>query len=228
MNNLVFIRKILIVLLFHSLYLTSQETNDKESFVWFDNVINTENLDINSGIKYVEKFKTIDGNHHFFIEEYYSGTIKYRNQEYYNVALRYDVFEDELVIKNSNKNQSTILFKKFVDYFTLNNKTFINLGKRGFNQKLSSKNNSILLKKNTKKSLKKIDKDFSYTKFYSNNSFYILRDKKYLSINSKREWIKIFPKEKSTIKKYYKQYSKRLKNSPNIFMIELFKKVINN
>ena len=60
MNNLVFIRKILIVLLFHSLYLTSQETNDKESFVWFDNVINTENLDINSGIKYVEKFKTID------------------------------------------------------------------------------------------------------------------------------------------------------------------------
>lgn len=228
MTNLIFSRKILFVLLFHSITLLSQETNDKESFVWFDNLINIDNLDINSGIKYVKKFKTINGNHQFFIEKYYSGTIKYKNQVYYNIPLKYDVFEDELIIKNSNKNQSIILFKKFVEYFMINNKTFINLGKRGFNQKLFSKKKYILLKKNTKKSLKKIDKDFSYTKFYSNDSFFILKNKKYISINSKREWIKIFPKKKSTIKKHYKQYSKKLKNSPNLFMIELFKKVINN
>lgn len=76
------------------------DTNKKDHYIWFDNIIGYENSGIYNGTLFLEKYKTESNNHHFFLDNKYKlGNLIYDNQPYYNVYLKYDIYEDELIAK---------------------------------------------------------------------------------------------------------------------------------
>ncbi|SDS16565.1 hypothetical protein SAMN05216503_2189 [Polaribacter sp. KT25b] len=223
-------KKVILLLLLYPINSFCQ-TSEKDALVWFDSIIGKKNLDINIGIRYIEKFRTLKDNSQFLIDDkFYASTINYNGQTYYNIPLKYDIYKDDLIfkIKSYHENYSTILDKTKIKSFITDGKLFINIADNGFNEKLFSENNFVIYKKNSKRVIKSIKSDFYYDEFILNNSYSLLVDDKFVPANEKSDWKKVFPSKKSEINKFFKKNRKKLKTSPDIFMKELLTVLTSN
>ena len=91
-----------------------------------DSLVGNENLAYNNGLIYDNKFKSTSQNTSQFLENKYNkGILQYDNEIYYDVSLKYDVFNDLLLFKpNTQILLETSLITKQVDYFIINNLKF--------------------------------------------------------------------------------------------------------
>lgn len=225
-------KKIILLLFLHTISSFSQ-TSEKDALIWFDNIIEQKNLDVNVGIRYIEEYKTLNDNNHFLIDDkFYASTIHYQGQTYHNIPLKYDVYSDQVIFKISSNydNYSMILDKDKISSFITQNKLFIKIKEKdyGFNEKLFSKNEITLYKKHYKRLTKTINRNIYFDKFIIDNSYLLFLDNKYFPVNNKKEWKRIFPLKKSEINKFFSKNRKKIKISPDIFMEELLIKITTN
>jgi hypothetical protein len=224
-------KKIILLLLLYTINSFSQ-TSEKDALIWFDSIIGKKNLDINVGIRYIEKFRTLKENSQFLIDDkFYASSINYDGQTYTNVPLKYDIYKDEVIFKieSYHENYSTILDKTKIESFITDEKLFINIdAEHGFNEKLFSESNYVIYKKNSKRVIKSIKRDFYYDDFILDNSYSILVDTKIMPANDKSDWKKVFPSKKSEINKFFKKNRKKSKTYPDIFMKELLTALTSN
>ena len=228
-----FNNKILLLIFMFSLGCFSQ---NKDFIIHNDSLIGYENLPYNNGLVYNNKFKTTSNNTSQFLEnKYNTGTLQYNNQTYYDILLKYDVFEDLLLLKsNAQLFLETRLITKQVDYFILKNLKFKKI------ETLLSDNSIISgyfeeIEVNTKSTLyikhkKTVKVDSRSDKlshiFYDYKIYYIYYDNKLKEISSKADVINLFPTLKKEIKQFYKVNNNQKENDITLFYQNLFKTII--
>lgn len=223
---------------------TNSDLNDY--YTWFDSVIGEGNTDLYNGTIYIEQYRTRKGNHKFFLSnEYKIGDLVYNNQPYYNVYMKYDIYEDELIVKLPN--QSSHLFIKLIkekinrfsikDYgVNLSSKNHQFITNSSFNgnniesslsfHEVINKTSSItLLKKNHKKRGEYIANSNSYSKFSENNHFAILYENNYHRISSKKDFTRLFPDFKKDISAFYRTERKLYKSDKEAFFTTLIEDI---
>ena len=194
----------------------SSSQNLQEEIKWFDTFVGQNNLSINVGVKYKEKYRTFNGNHHFLIDgQLHEGTVNYDNSLYYNVPIKYDTLEDELIvgIHSYKENYPLILDKTKIRYFIISGKKIINNKDLGYLEVLEKRKNYTLLKKHYKVSVKKIKGNSSFNFFKEKEKYYLLHNTQINLIDTKKSIFKIFPNKKKEINSYFK--SNRLKAKGN-------------
>lgn len=205
--------------------LFSQE--NKQELVWFDNFVSQQNLPINQGVKYSKKYKTFKGNHHFlFANKFQKGNLKYNNQMYYNVSMKYDTYHDNLILKINSKSEdfSVILNKELISYFEINNKKFDNINSLGFYEILYKTDHITLVRKfsSKKKDIKK--SLFLYSKFTLEETLLLLKNNTFYTVKNRKHFHKIFPNKKNLVNDFFKMNKEKQSAT---FIINLIKKLNN-
>lgn len=201
-----------------------------------DSIVGFENLAYNNGTVYNNKYKNTSNNtSQFFENKYNNGVLQYNNQTYYDVSLKYDVFEDQLLFKsNLQLVLETSLITKQVDYFILKNKKFKkietvsadNVVTAGYFEENEINEKSTLFIKHKK--IIKVDsrsEKLSHI-FYDYKIYYIFYNNKLEQISSKSDIIKLFPTLKKEIKQFYKENRNQKDNNIQLFYQNLFKTII--
>lgn len=223
---------------------SQSNTSNKDSYNWFDNIIGYENTGIYNGIIYNEKFRTIDNNHKFYLTSQFSkGNIIYDGQSYYNIEMKYDIYEDLLIVKLPYNSEYFIiqLLNDKIDEFSINSNKFIKISLKNeafFNETISGfyeisfqSKDLNLFKKHIKSRKERIVGNFVYSKFKDESEHIIVFNDKYYKINSKKYLIKLFPELKKNIDNFYNSNKQLLEKDKDTFMIQLIEQLsslINN
>jgi len=220
-------------------------SSSRDYYNWFDNIIGYENTGIYNGILYTEKFRTLNNNNHKFYltSQFTSGNIIYNGQPYYNIEMKYDIYEDLLIVKLPNHSEYFIiqLINDKIDEFSINNKNFLKISgkyEESFNEaifgfyEISYQSKHLNLLKKHKKSRKdRIVGNFVYSQFKDEREYIIIYNDRYYKINSKKYFIKLFPELKKNIDNFYSANKQLLKLDQDTFMIQLIEHIsslINN
>ncbi|SDZ94289.1 hypothetical protein SAMN05443667_101377 [Flavobacterium gillisiae] len=233
-SNLIFS---LIVIILSSNKVSCQTHSDIKLHNWFDNIIGKENLAINNGPLYSNPYRTIGKNDMYYISDSYrKGTVSYDGQMYYDVDLKYNVFEDKLLLNpyGAFKNIVIVLAQDKIASFTLNDAKFtkketpqpiLTEFTNGYYETDSIKVNFILFTKHHKNIRKKIDNNGLYYSFMEDNLFFIEYKNIPYKINGKKDLIKVFPNHSKQIKEYYLINRQILKSNKNQFMKNVMKQI---
>lgn len=220
-----------------TIYSQINKPEQENYYKWFDAVVGVGNTGIYNGVEYEKKYRTLGESHEFYAtSQFLSGDVVYDSQSYFNIEMKYDVFEDELIVKLPNQYGGSIiikLIKEKIESFNIKNNQFVRIYigdkeqisemDRDFYQVLYQSNTIKLYKKYRKSTVERSDKVFIYNIFKENNESYIYYDNKYYKVKSKGDFLRLFPEHKKRINAFYKS-SKALRKSDNDkFQIELSK-----
>src|SRR5690606_20901956 len=205
-------------------------------YSWFDNEVGIENTRLYNGIEYIEKHRTInEKNKFFFSNSTVIGEILYDGEWFTDLPLKYNVFEDLLLIQLESGSGKSILqpVKDKVERFHLNNHIFLNILPRsagnsgtGFHEVLWESSDLAILKKHSKKLIEKRDRKVEYFEFNYLKPNYVLRfNDQFFNLNSKRDMVRIFPENEELIDKFYKNNSSLVRRQPDIFFVNLLKEL---
>ena len=212
---------------------------------WFDNAIGKENLAIYNGSRHVNYYITLDKSHSYYVSgKFTTGSLKYENQDYYNVELKYDVNNDILVCKPIGQYDymGINIIKEKTSGFTIYDKQFVNINysnpscpeyMNGYYQEIIFSKNNILYIKHHKSRTKVIDtktisdgvNQNSTDEFKEKNEFILKHKDVYNRISSKSDIIKIFPEYKSAIKNYYSKNIQLEELDNKVFIENLIKEI---
>jgi hypothetical protein len=205
-------------------------TGNKELYKWFDTTIKLENTELINGTVYTEKYKSKNGHHKFYSSSsFQAGDIVYDGQHYFDIAMKYDIHDDEIIVKIPTQTSSyTIqLVKEKVDSFSINDSDFISISNltndnNGFYEIIFKNSNLVFYKKNIKTSNKYfIDRSILYS-FKSKDQYFLYFKSKYHKITKPRkDFIKLFPKHEKDINLFYKSQSELLKIDYDLFIKNL-------
>jgi hypothetical protein len=159
------------------------------------------------------------GNPYFGNGDWSSGSVYYEGVLYDHVSLKYDLARDELVVLNPNSRNAFYLFKPRVDWFTLGNKTFINLKKdgnktlppEGYYEQLA-KGPITLLQKYTKSYQEKFSVGNVEKRFDEKNRFYAVKDNVYHRLSKAKSLYALTGNLESQIKDQIKKEGVNPKN----------------
>lgn len=223
---------ITILFLLFSYTLLSQENNKIQNlYKKVDSIVHVKNTNLSYGKLFTEKYRTQENNHPYLNgNQFMTGDISYQNQHFFDVKVKYDLTEDELIVNLDSdfENYSIILEKAFVENFKINEKTFINAQDIGYLEILFDSNEISFLKKNIKSKQKKEDKSYVYFKFSDKNDYYLKYNKVFNKITDKQDLYKILPNQKNSISSFYKSNKELMKKDIDKFYQLLSKNIYNN
>ena len=180
-----------------------------------------------NGIQYNRSFNTINNNHEYFLNsDFINGNIVYSNQPFFNVLLKYDIYNDDLIAQLPSFNSYNIikLIQEKVSKFTINNHNFVRLSEEnttGFYEIIYEGNNLRVYKKYVKTLKKRLDKDFVYDVFKGKESYLFYYNNKYFQLKSKSSIIKVLPELKKDINSFYKNNNVLKKTNYDMFLEQL-------
>ena len=221
----------------NGLKIHSQTKSDISTYKWFDTVIGAANLALNNGSIHSNPYKTIGENSMYYMADKYTiGNIHYDGQTYYDVSLKYALYNDELILNPYGESNriGIVLIQDKVDSFSINGKNFVKINKNnssltdfatGYYETSPIGENFIFYIKHLKDIHKRIDGNGLYYNFTEKNQFFIKYKTLFYTINSKSDIIKIFPEYKKQINEFYSSNRKILKSDENQFMEDLMKHI---
>ncbi len=226
--------------LFLSNYSVIGQSNqvEKNYYKWFDQAVGLENTSIFNGTRYVKKYRTEEGIHKFFKgDTFVLGTVNFDGETFYDIPLKYDIHEDELIASLSSTYGESILQlnKVFITAFsiynqkfkfidTVNNKVHLN----GFYE-VAFIDKKITLYIQYHKAIKEyIKRKTLFHKFLPQQNYYFFYNEQYYQINKKTDVIKVFPSLKKEINHFFKTNQKLYKTNKNNFMKDLTKDISNS
>lgn len=214
----------------------SQNNNEVLTYNWFDKNLGKESLNYNNGTGHLNFDRTINDSHRYYnTTEFKNGSIIYEGQSYFNLDLKYDLFNDQLIARPyiESPNIQINLIKEKVDSFKIDNENFINIKqtstnfKSGYYEEMIVGNNDVLYIKYNKEK-KDVIKDYSvFIDYKSHNDYLLLKDNKLTLINDKKEIIKLYPDQKRKINDFFLMNKDLRKTNQVLFMKNLIK-YINN
>ncbi len=236
---------IIFFFLFNVLFLYSQDhSNKKDYYIWFDAIIGSENIGLSEGVEYKKNHRTINEYHEYYIStQFLTGDIVYDGQPYYDIEMKYNIYDDELTIKLPIQSGYSIikLISEKVEHFSINNHAFIRLSEKNnidFFEKIvgffeiSFQNTLLTLyKKHKKTKNKQLGLKLTYAEFKDKNEYFLYYNDEYYIIKSQKDLVQLFPKQKKDINTFYSINKVSLNSNPDIFMKKLIKRLsslINN
>lgn len=228
---------ILSLILFNICTSYAQQINNTELVhITFDKLVGLENTSLYQGKIYIEKFRAINKNKQFFKSaEFLSGDVCYKGQPYFNQLLKYDVYEDELLLKIKGNGNTLKLSKKDIDSFSIEKNHFVNLKSKilpaqlsGFYEVLFKDDKFILYGNYNKNLIERTDKNYVYFEFTDAKTKYLLLYQgEYHSLDSKKEILNMFPNYRKKIKQLYKR-TKNLNSTGDSDHLIMFVKQLNS
>ncbi len=216
-------------------------TSMKNNYLWFDKQVGIENTELFNGLRYDEEFRMENDNHKFYKTlEFLNGDIIYDRQPYYDIQMKYDLYEDQIIVNLITKSGNNILklLNSKINRFTINGSEFIKLSNSsiinsnemisGIFETLFNSTDFTLYKKNKKKAKKIITKKYLYYTFKEDNQYYGYQYKNYYLIKSKKDWIKIFPNQKKEIQTFYNKNKLLIQSDYDLFLKQLSLKLSNS
>ncbi len=215
----------------------SQSSNEIFVYNWFDKNLGVESLDFENGPAHLNFDKTINNNNRYYIsEDFKKGSINYNGQDYFDLLLNYDTYNDEIVLKPYGESNTTKIniIKENVSYFKLGNERFVKLEtlnipnfRKGYYEEVLTGNDITLFVKYYKEK-KKINKDeIDLVEFIPKYEFILLKDSKSYLVNTKKEILALFPNNKRKINDFYLLHRDLKTENPALFTKNLLK-YINN
>lgn len=207
----------------------AQTNVEIKSLIMVDSIIGPENTGLYNGTKYIERYRTINERHKFFMTSaFMKGSLVYDNQFYGNVNLKYDLDADDLLLDIGYKWQFPILklYTPRIKEFQLANKTFINVGNEtsditgGFHELLWSSDNLSLLKKHKKKKYRKIIQTVVYYEFQDDISYFFNYMDTIYPLRKKGDLVNVFPEYKKDLNRLYD--TNAIKRDPEVTLISIF------
>ncbi|MET2985234.1 hypothetical protein [Aureibaculum conchae] len=220
----------------NTILLAQNNLEEKNYYKWFDKSIGQENTALFNGELYTKSYRTQDKNHNFLLtNDFVTGTVEFDNQKYYDILLKYDIFNDELVAKlksSFNSNSNIQLNKAFVEGFTIHNKKFKFINSvteavilKGFYEVAYSSSMLSLYTKHHKLKANYIIDDLIYSKFSKRDKNILLYKNSFYEIKNKKELRKIFPNLNREINTIYKNNKRLKKIDNNAFIKTVIQKI---
>lgn len=213
---------ILISAVFFPVFVVCQQSNQIESkYHWFDGLIGETNSGLFEGQAYYDIYNVKDGRHQFLnTAQFKTGSVTYKGQEYFNVALRYDIFNDNLIVRNKQVYwvPPMIFDTELLTNFSIGNSEFKNFKETisdddtGFFEIILRSNSYTLLKKHKKKLFVKIQDDILYHEFKDDFTYYLRVETSHIKLKSIKELNSIYPEHKKSIKLLEKKYKSAKKS----------------
>ncbi|WP_223034324.1 hypothetical protein [Hanstruepera marina] len=218
----------------------SQSNNlnsEKVYYVAFDSIIGIENTELYNGKRYVDRFRSSKENHRFYKDfTFVNGYVVYNNQPYYNLNLKYDLFEGVLItkLKGDKKFFNMVFITNDVQEFKIHDSRFVNINNyinskdfTGFAELLYEGEHIVVLKKHDKKKTDKIKEQSVIYEFKPITSFIVTNRTTIATIKSKKDFKSIFPDKMEAVNTFYKNNKSLNKSNPDLFITRL-SELINN
>jgi len=213
----------------------SQQLDNKDNsqyYQLFDQIVGIENTEIYNGSEIIELYRAVEGkNKYLFADSFVPATVIFDGQPYYDIDLNYNIYDDFVIIRLKN-NVGKITFKpiqEHVEGFIFGNYKFINFtllypqNLNGFYQVLGENDAVTLLKKHKLGRESNLEKKVLFYEFEPIDSdYFIENDGTLIGINSKADWLKLYPDHISEIRKYFRKNKKLRKLNADGFFQNLF------
>jgi hypothetical protein len=209
----------------------AQSNNNESIYNWFDKTIGKETLGVNNGVIHTNYDRTLNGqNRYFDSNKFIIGNVNYDAQDYFNVNLKYDIYNDELVLKPHGESDyiNINLTKEKVKTFTIYNTKFINLNlelpqgfSKGYYEENLTSKSFIFYIKHYKEKKELLKERGAFIEYFYKNEFILFSENKFNKINSKSEILKLFPNHKNEISNFHKTYRDLKKENELKFMKNL-------
>lgn len=204
---------------------------------WFDAQVGVENSGLFNGKEYIDLDRATTENYKFFkTPRFVTGSVTYSGQHYYNVDIKYNVWDDLLVIKLPNDGSEVILtpVKAYTTNFTIGDHHFVHVNdsvvkatnKNGFYELLQDNTYYTFYKKYQKGRSNKVEGDRSYYVYKDSRPIFFLKyNGQFTQVSSKRDLIKIFPQYKKEINSVRERTGKNDPNANETYLKNLLTKV---
>lgn len=213
------------------------QLNQPDYYNWFDELVGIENTGLYKGIVYVEKYRTINEHTKFYhTSNFVLGSVIYDGQSYFNIKMKYDVFEGDVLIRVENRLGGTtlLLIRDKIDGFTINDHTFVKIDDKdseannisGFFEVALKNSNFTFYQKHIKNRFKRKDRKNIYYEFKSaTNEFLLFHNNAYHVIRNRKDVSKLFPSLKKDLDAFYNITGSYKKSNPNEFMLSLIRRL---
>lgn len=187
-------------------------TSETDYYNWFDNITGIENSELHQGVVYVERHRTKGKKTKFFPEpDFVSGSIVFDGQPYFDLNLKYDVYDDELLMRVDRRVGGSVLqlYKAKIDRFTISGHDFIKIEdskiKSGFYEIALERPLFSLLKKHRKNIIEQLGKKLIFYDFEDGKKdCFLYYQQNYHSIKKVSDLTELFPEQAEQLKSYDK------------------------
>lgn len=208
-----------------------QKYSKEKIYSWYDEQTGIENTSLSRGIEYVEADRMINDKHKFFdSNEFHDGTVTYHGQTHFNVPLKYNVYDDVLMVnlQQGQRNSYFLLFTEKVNFFQIKEHKFRyvqvenNSNIKGFYEVIHEEGEIRIFKKHLKTKRELRDRSLAYIEFSTADPDYIFQyQNKYFKLDNQRDLISKLPYLRNKIRRYYGNNRKQARNNPDVFMKNL-------
>ncbi len=227
-------RILIILLIFNSSFLFSQiKQEQKEYYNWFDEIVGIENTNLFIGLVYKEKHIKLKENSNFFLSpEFLFGYVNYDGELYFDLEMKYDVYEQEILVKLQNRKSGYTVIKLIKDKvkeFIIDNHKFLKLDARdidetnifGFHEVVLKNDFLTVFEKHKKNKEELFFEGIIYDNFRKVKSdIVILYKDEYYKIKSKKDLLNIFPEFKKEINNLFSKNRSIRNSNPDVFVLK--------
>ncbi|MEM6816043.1 MAG: hypothetical protein AAF600_16925 [Bacteroidota bacterium] len=217
--------------------LAQQQNSEVIINQWFDSFLGHETTGLYNGLQYQNNFLILNAKHQFFSENLFqSGNLIYDGQNYSDISLKYDIYQDNLIVKprNAPESLSFQLVKSKVKKFGLAGAVFVHSDfwtteksaqNLGFCQLVWEDGTFNILKKHYRRKKETTKNNKVFHEFEEKEEYFIIKDGFLKKCNRSIDWITVFPDYKSKINGFFKSYKLLKKNDSLTFMENLSKMI---
>jgi hypothetical protein len=159
-------------------------------------------------------FRFQDGQPYYYKDQMDTGWIKYEGVLYENVAMRYDLIKDQLVVSQPRNNARICVINDRVARFHLFNTTFIYVKTdtakagiaSGIYALLYEHNDNVLLKRYRKTITEELSMVEGVLRYITDaNSFAIKKGNKYYPVSGKKDVLNVYADKKKQLQQYIRK-----------------------
>jgi len=193
----------------------------------------SRNTMVYTGRSYFDENSNVQG-HQFFMDDYWEqGSVKYDDNRYDSIFLKYDIYRDLLLIENFNIDgflSPIILFKDKIESFELMGHHFVRLErdsmsnlKEGFYDLMFKGNENQVLVKRRKEIVNSNEINTIREMFTEKDRYYIKKGDIYFQVKKRKSVLKVLSDHKKEVKSYIKKSGIQFTNQPDINLVEVVK-----
>lgn len=180
-----------------------------------------ENASFFTGSEYTARGRDIVGHPFFEKSPANRSELNYDGVDYYNIPLLYDLYADALILQDHSRNYNIQLGNSKIGHFKLDQTLFIKQGlpssgknnHDGFFQVLYSGKVQALAKKK-KMLVHRTNAEKTISSYQPYNTYYLVKDKEWWTIKSKKDLIHALADRKTAIRKFLTESHITFKEQP--------------
>jgi hypothetical protein len=190
------------------------------------------NAHVFNGPEYVSpvKDKKEIGDPFYLDYDWQEGNVHYEGQLYERIPIRYDIYQDKLLVEYSQGYESIQLDSKKIKYFEINSHLFVWLSStanqvdisEGFYDLLYAGNVSVYAKRS--KSLKEImDMNIMKVEYIEKRKLFLHKDERFYVITKKSDIWDVFGAHKAPLKKFISREKINFRSNPESALVAIGK-----